>query len=369
MLNLKTIFIFLITFVLIGCEQDKKVEEKVEISVIEKTLTDGISHIGVIEPMHSAIILSPSKGFVTDLKAKFGDYVQKNAPLITISDNELMNDLFTTLSEHLLNQKQYADAKNTFEDKTSLLQAGVIAKVEVNNAEIELQRAKITLLKSQMHLQSISKKLNNTNEPIKNLSLEDLTTFFEKIEDRGSVTINSPAEGFFIPANIISLDDQIKPISIGSKVESGIAIGAISDLKHVKITIQVNEFEINQLVLNMPVNIHLVADPKMKFNGRIASIDLFRFNTRLDEPTVYPVTIEAETSEIMNAGARCKITVNSKERKAIMIPIDAIYDIYTSPYVVLKNGTKQTITIGKTHFNEVEVIDGLKKGDIIIKSK
>ena len=180
MLNIKTIFIFLITLLLIGCEQDKKIEEKVEIKVIEKTLTDGISHIGIIEPMHSAVILSPSKGFVTDLKAKFGDYVQKNAPLITISDNELMNDLFTTLSEHLLNQKQYADAKNTFDDKTSLLQAGVIAKVEVNNAEIELQRAKITLLKSQMHLQSISKKLNNTNEPIKNLSLEDLTTFFEK---------------------------------------------------------------------------------------------------------------------------------------------------------------------------------------------
>tara|TARA_X000000950_G_scaffold41425_2_gene45281 strand:+ start:4947 stop:6059 length:1113 start_codon:yes stop_codon:yes gene_type:complete len=368
MLKFNILFIISCLLLITGCKKEEHTSKSTEIKVVSKSITEGISHIGIVEPIHSAVIISPSNGFVTDLKTDFGQYVKKGSPLVSISDNELVNELFSSVSEYLLNQKAYSDAKNTLEDKQSLLEAGVLAKIDVNNAELDFQRAKIALLKSEFHLQNISKKLNQTSTPFKSFSLDDLSTFYEKIDDQASVTINAPNEGYFIPANIISLDEQIKPISIGSKVESGIAIGAIADLKHIKITIQVNEFEINQITVNMPVEIASVANPNKKISGRVDAIDLFRFKTRLDEPTVYPVTIYAETDEIINAGTRWKVSINASEKKVILIPIDAVYDVYTSPYVILKNGTKQMITIGKTHFNGVEVIAGLQEGDIILKS-
>ncbi len=367
-------FIILIPLlILFGCDKDvdkpKKSQQYTAITITEKTIADEVNYLGIIKPTSKTIITSSSDGYITKINKRFGEYVQKGDVLIEINDKDAVNQLLTSIGDYILKRKEYDAAKRALSDNQTLLESGAIAQKEINTAKTALESAKIGLIKAEFQMQSIMTKFGVQPDEINANQLDDISLIVEQLKLSSLVKIKAPTSGFFVPPNLVLSDDDLKPIRLGSKIDTGITIGAIADLTNISIEIKINEFEIDKIKTGMPANITVLTQPDKQIKGQVDTIDLFRFQIKADEPTKYPVIITAKSEWKVFTGSRSKVNIVLGERTVLMVPIDAINDISTNPYVILKSGTKQLITLGKTHFNQVEVTEGLQSGDIILKYK
>ncbi len=369
------IFSITILILLTGCDQKQTVSNtksnsntKTKFVVPSKTINEDIEQTGVITPLTHALIVSPVSGFITQQNAPYGSDVKKDDKIFIVSDADLSTEVFNKIVDYHNAKWDYESSKNKYSDYKLQFKSGLVAEEDVKLQEIEYYRADMKLIQSEFELKKIAKKIDKPFDQLKSTDIEKIKAIFLNKSLKDSITITAPNHGTLIPL----LSDPTKETTaanVGSKVEGGQAFAALANLNQGEIKIELSENQVLMLKNGMSVNIKSLSQPDLKLTGEISAIKYFEFNQKSDNMTRYPIIIHVKSESNITPGTRCKIIIPMKSRTAIVIPISAIMDPYQNPYVMMSNGTKRNVVLGKTDQNNVEITSGLSPKEIILVPK
>jgi membrane fusion protein (multidrug efflux system) len=158
----------------------------------------------------------------------------------------------------------------------------------------------------------------------------------------------------------------LRRVSVGSLVTPGTVITTLDDTRVIKLDFSVPETFIAILVEGLPLTARSVAFPDRQFSGKVVSID-----SRVD-PTSRSVIARAELpnpERLLKPGMFLTVRLQEKRAPALMISEQALVPEQGRQYVyVVADGRaqKREITIGRRSPGKVEVIAGLKPGEIVV---
>lgn len=158
----------------------------------------------------------------------------------------------------------------------------------------------------------------------------------------------------------------LRRVSIGSFVSQGAVITTLDDVSIIKLDFSVPETFLAAMVEGLPLTARSVAYPDREFSGQIMSID-----SRVD-PTSRSVAVRAALPNahgLLKPGMFLTVRLTEKRAPVVMISEQALVPEEGRQFVyVVENdrAQKREIGIGRRKPGGVEVVTGLKAGEIVI---
>lgn len=345
------IFLLIIIF-LIGFQLSKKQKEKKEIIELEKeipveieyakenVIKEEIENIGEIEPNQKVIVYSEATGIVEEINVKEGDYVKKGYLIAQIDYKKRKLDYENIENQIKALERNLENVKRDYERFSNLYKEGVISEKKLNDIKTtyDVLIHQLEGLKKQFELAKI------------------------RIED---AFIYSPIDGFIGEKFI----DKGELITESSMMKNS-PIVSIIDIDKVKVKIPIPQQDIGKVKNGQIVYVKIDAYPEKEFKGKG-----LRIYPQAD-PKTRTVNVEViieNHSHLIKPGMFCKAKIIVGEKKAVIIPLDALMKLPISGRYycfVVKNGKveKKYLKIGKIGENYAEVTDGISKGEIVVVS-
>jgi len=327
--------IFFFAFLLIffcGCSNFEKITQ-VEYIKVQDLQTKKVFQ-GIVKANNSASLSFQSEGKIIYLPYTKGDFVKKGTVIARL-DGVLYsikkNEEEARLKEYFVQR----DKQKRYYDRLDILhKEGAISDNDWESAFYELQ---ITL--QQIKIQK--EKINYIN---KELSYN---------------TIIAPYDGY-ISQKILDVESYAKiaqPV-----VEFISSFGA-------QVEVMVGENVINQIALGEEAKIIIQNNI---YYGKVAHISKSSLNTG-----GYLVKIALNNSlTLIKEGMSAQVELTSLKSENIFLPINSIYEedgkYYINKIVNIKNNIgsleKTQVLVGKIYENNVEILKGVKKGDVVALS-
>ncbi|HRI85738.1 MAG TPA: efflux RND transporter periplasmic adaptor subunit [Ignavibacteria bacterium] len=300
-------------------EPEKKLQAVKTAEIITQEFRETYKVVGTVKPYQTAKISSEEGGLITYMPFDKGSRVGRGQTLVRLKKD-------TDFASFEQAETQYELAKSNFERTEKLYNESVSTEQDYTNAKFQLELAEKTL----------------------NL-----------IETRLSKSyVTSPISGI--------VDE--KYMSRGEVCGPGTPILNIVDVSRVKISAGIPERYLSEIKKGSQVKITFDVYPGEEFTGTVNYIS----------PTL---SVQNRTFEIEmvlpNKGGRLKpemsaniIIEKSVIVDAIVLPQDLLIDFGSEKFVyVLENGVarKRSVLIGGRDNNNVQIISGLNKGEILIK--
>jgi membrane fusion protein (multidrug efflux system) len=159
----------------------------------------------------------------------------------------------------------------------------------------------------------------------------------------------------------------LRRVSLGSIVSPSTVITTLDDTSMIKLDFDVPEVFLARLERGLAVTAHSAAWPDHKFSGEVISID-----TRVD-PVSRTVTVRAllpNSDGYLRPGMFLTVTVLKEDVQALLIPEQAIVPERSNQYVYVVNADnvveRREVHSGRRRPGEVEILDGLEPGAIVI---
>ncbi|HAN40733.1 MAG TPA: efflux RND transporter periplasmic adaptor subunit [Candidatus Cloacimonas sp.] len=315
---------------------------------------------GEVQPQNLISLKSKVSGKIVKFYADENDFVRIGQKIADIEpDYNQANTLFNTKAQ-LKRAKIHLDkAQKDLEDKTVLLENGYISQESYDAALRELQNAQI--------------------------EHEQATNQYEVIQDLdvpGKVThVYATATGVVIERKVN--EGEMVQSSLNSFGE-GTVVMKIADLSKMIIKSNINEVDIAKFSLGQKAKISLDALAYEQFEGevvKIAPMAIVENNAK-----VFPVEISINADgHKAKPGMTAAVSILGEDRKdVIIIPIRAVFtndDDEDIVYLLPKQGKEKTdkskapaeikgiptrVKLGANDMQMVEVISGLKEGDVIM---
>lgn len=195
----------------------------------------------------------------------------------------------------------------------------------------------------------------------------------------GETEIRAPITGI-IGSKKIKVGETVSALNSFS---SGTAIFTIEDRNAMIVKIQINEIDVAKLKLGMPATVEIDALPKEKFTGKVSKIaaasvtsttEQLQQNSQGNRAVVkYQVEIRLEDHPMeLKSGMTARCTVVTQSRKGILaIPAEYLGKDGEKRFVVIGKTTKTAkrtpVTVGLETGAKVEVLTGLRDGDVLAK--
>jgi len=344
----KNIFFILIvisiSLVLNGCSTDQASDEVIEksvpitvVTVEEDDLNETFLSLGRVEAKTSVTVQTGGLGIVESIAVKAGDVVSKDQILFTLDREDLQADYTITESQLRTNRDNLKNQLSDMEEEVGQ------NEILYNNQAI----SKKVLEKSIASLKQIENQYNNavTNY---NTRLNNLN---DDIESR---KVKSPIEGR-VAAVYIEADESVQNQS---------AVEIINDDEVIAIT-DVTANQVNQLEINGPVIVFPDGKSASECVGSIV-----RFNEIPEDARgLYEVEVLICNKDgNLRTGQYIEVYYIIDQRRVLMAPKSAIKKVGEDSvvYVIENNIAKERIVeVGITQDESVEVIKGVKEGEII----
>ena len=334
----RTVIISLVIIVLVGaCTatlflNKKKIDEKSKMdgnlssipvfvaSITKSKLKGDFTANGSFSAIHELTLMSEGQGKVEQLLFNVGDVVSSGQVMAKLDDELLRSQL--SLAETALD-KAGKDLKK-YED---LLKNEAISSQQVEDARLGVKKAEtdVTSLKKQLDYASI------------------------KAPIQGTVTK--------------------KLIEKGSLLMPGAPVAEIVDISRLKFIANVAENEAVQIQRGQHLDITSTLFPGIVYSGTVVSVGV-----KADDARRFPVEIEIvnNAQHPLKAGMFGTAAFGvGAERETLMIPRHSLVGSIRTPRVfIVEQGAAvlRDIRIGSANDHEVEVLDGLKEGDLVVVS-
>jgi HlyD family secretion protein len=373
--------------------KDKGTEVEVA-SADEITIVETVSATGKIQPEIEVKISSEVSGEIIALPVKEGQVVKKgdllvkiNPDLYTSGYNRTVSNLSVSKSGLSQADASYKEAKASYDRSKTLYDKGIISRSEWEKAIASFEVAQANKQSSYYNVQSAN------------------ATVKEAQDNLGRTTIYAPADGTISMLNV-ELGERV----LGTQQMTGTEILRVANLNNMEVEVDVNENDIVKINVGDSANVQVDAYLKKEFKGIVTSIsNSASASTTADQVTNFKVKIrilkesyldllegKPETYSPFRPGMTATVDViTTRKEKVIGVPISAIVmksdTTATKKYevkdekpddtkvvaktdkkfecVFVKEGDKAKIRIVKTGIQDdtnIEVISGLKKGDVII---
>lgn len=330
------------------------------------TLDLGFSSSGKLKAVY---VTEGQKVKAGDLLAEL-DVTDLNNQLLTAQNdyNTAVVKLEQTKASHsqkLLDLKQSLDNSKSTVDKiyldyypmTQLPDA--YTKVEIEQKKMEYDNAK----------KAYENQLANYNAALKDssdiklaqLNVESAQTKLKTIEDNiKNAKLIAPSDGV-----VLSVANKA-----GEVISENAKLIQLSTSQKINVTAQVSELDIPKIKIGQDAEVEFEAFSGKIYTGKVSSVKLI--------PTVdssgivnYDINVQLDdNSDEIKTGMNCTIKLILKQKKNVLIiPNKAVKMVNNKQVVYVKdsqgNKVQKEIKTGFTDGTNVEVVEGLKAGDIV----
>jgi len=373
-----------------------KKEEGIEIETAEAdeiTIVETVSATGKIQPEIEVKISSEVSGEIIDLPVKEGQVVKKgqllvriNPDLYTSGYNRTISNLSGTKAGLSQADASFKEAKASYDRSKLLYDKGIISRSDWDKAVASFEVAKANKESAYYNVQSAN------------------ATVKEAKDNLGRTTIYAPADG-----TISSLGVELGERVLGTQQMTGTEILRVANLDNMEVEVDVNENDIVKVSIGDSTNIQVDAYLKKEFKGIVTSISNSASSaTSADQVTNFKVKVRIlkESYQDLLEGKPANFSpfrpgmtatvdiITTRKEKVIGVPISAVVvknDTTATPKtemkvegddkkvmakndkkfecVFVKQGDKAKLRVIKTGIQDdtnIEVVSGLKKGDVII---
>ena len=389
-----TLIIVLVTLKskgIIGGNDDSK---QVETSKVDEiTIIETVSATGKIQPEIEVKISSEVSGEIIALPVKEGQVVKKgdllvkiNPDLYTSGYNRTVSNLSGTKAGLSQADATFKEAKASYDRSKTLFDKGIISRSDWDKAIAAFEGAKANKESAYFNVQSAN------------------ATVKEAKDNLGRTTIYAPADG-----TISSLGVELGERVLGTQQMTGTELLRVANLNNMEVEVDVNENDIVKINIGDSTKIQVDAYLKKEFKGIVTSIsNSASAATTADQVTNFKVKVrilkesyqdllegKPATYSPFRPGMTATVDIiTERKEKVIGVPISAVviksdttatksYEIEDEgedkkvapkndkkfECVFVKVGNKAKIRIVKTGIQDdtnIEVVSGLKKGDVVI---
>ncbi|WP_296971050.1 efflux RND transporter periplasmic adaptor subunit [Tepidanaerobacter sp. EBM-38] len=403
--------------------------EKSQLSLIQQQIN--LQEIN--EQKQKAVIYAPEDGIVKSVDVKVGDSVNANSVLATIQDQNKCQVKVPFISSQIKNIKQgqkaevmfldpiytvegevtktdtvgtltstgsiyyyvtitmnsnyYVDGKDTAVQVYVITDSGkeqgmeqalvepeeaVDVKSEISSKVKEIYAEEGEVVKKGQKLFSLDLKDINTDIEKQQLTLQqaelDLKSKMSQLEN---LLVYSPIDGTIIEQNVRE-GDLIRPSTSSSSSSDPAAV--IVNYAKMQVVLPVDELDINNVEIGMPVKITAEAVPDQVFEGRVEKIA--EQGQSQNNVSTFDVTITTDKVDELKAGMTVDVEmVVASKQDVLMLPITAIQYRNNKSYVMLASNNGETsssnmveVETGISNDEYVEIVSGVKQGDRVLLS-
>jgi len=389
------VVVVLVTLSKKGIIGNKDQGVNVEIAKVdEMTIVETVSATGKIQPEIEVKISSEVSGEIIALPVKEGQVVKKgdllvkiNPDLYTSGYNRTIAGLSQTKAGLSQADATFKEAKASHDRSKTLFDKGIISRSEWDKAIAVFEGAKASKQSAYYNVQSASATVNEAKDNL------------------GRTTIYAPADGTISMLNV-ELGERV----LGTQQMTGTEILRVANLNNMEVEVDVNENDIVKISVGDSANVEVDAYLKKQFKGLVTSISNsastaltadqvtnFKVKVRIVKESYADLTKgKAASYSPFRPGMTATVDIITKRRENVLaVPISSVVvKSDTTPVkkimiddseseeakvkpksdkkyecVFIKSGAKSKIRIIKTGIQDdtnIEVTDGLKKGDIVI---
>lgn len=371
-------------------------EQGIEVEIAQvtaSTIIETVSATGKIQPEIEVKISSMVSGEIISLPVKEGQVVKKGELLVKINPDLYTSSLNRTIaglsgSKAGLTQAdaQFNEAKSSYDRNKTLFQKGIISKSDWDKAIATYEVAKATKQSAYFNVQSASASVNEAKDNL------------------GRTIIYAPADGTISMLNV-ELGERV----LGTQQMTGTELLRVANLNNMEVEVDVNENDIVKIKVGDEANVEVDAYLKKKFKGIVTSISNsassaltsdqvtnFKVKVRIVKES-YQDLLEGKPAAYspFRPGMTATVDIITKTKtNVINVPISSIVvksdtaavkeikmvetaeEKNSAPKsdkkfecVFVKVGDKAKIRIIKTGIQDdtnIEILSGLKKGDVVI---
>lgn len=377
-----------------GVIGNKDEGKEVEIATVDaSTIVETVSATGKIQPEIEVKISSMVSGEIISLPVKEGQVVKKGDLLVKINPDLYTSSLNRTVaglsgSKAGLTQAdaQFKEAKSSYDRNKTLFQKGIISKADWDKSIASFEVAKATKQTAYFNVQSASASVSEAKDNL------------------GRTIIYAPADGTISVLNV-ELGERV----LGTQQMTGTEILRVANLNNMEVEVDVNENDIVKIKEGDFAKVEVDAYLKKQFKGVVTSISNSASSALTsDQVTNFKVKIRIlkESYEDLlvgkpgayspfRPGMTATVDIITKTKKNVLsVPISSVVvkadttavkeikmpdnadEKKATPKsdkkyecVFVKVGDKAKIRVIKTGIQDdanIEVISGLKKGDVVI---
>ena len=357
-------------------------------------IVETVSATGKIQPEIEVKISSEVSGEIIALPVKEGQVVKKgdllvkiNPDLYTSGYNRTIAGLSQTKAGLSQADATFNESKSNYDRSKTLYDKGIISKSDWDKAVSAFENAKAAKQSAYYNVQSAS------------------ATVSEAKDNLGRTTIYAPADGTISMLNV-ELGERV----LGTQQMTGTEILRVANLNNMEVEVDVNENDIVKINVGDSAKVEVDAYLKKKFKGIVTSISNSASTTlTADQVTNFKVKVrilkesyqdllagKPATYSPFRPGMTATVDIITKRKANVLaVPISAVVvksdtaavkklevddpnseENKVKPKsdkkyecVFVKVGDKSKIRIIKTGIQDdtnIEVTEGLKKGDVII---
>jgi len=377
-----------------GVIGNKDKGKSVEISEVRATtIVETVSATGKIQPEIEVKIASMVSGEIIALPVKEGQVVKKgdllvkiNPDLYTSGLNRTVANLAGTKAGLTQADASFKEAKSNYDRNKTLFEKGIISKADWDKSVASFEVAKATKQSAYFNVQSASATVNEARDNL------------------GRTIIYAPADGTISVLNV-ELGERV----LGTQQMAGTEILRVANLNNMEVEVDVNENDIVKIKVGDEAKVEVDAYLKKQFKGVVTSISNSASTTlTADQVTNFKVKIrilkesyqdllegKPATYSPFRPGMTATVDIITKTKTNVLaVPISSVVVKSDTTAVkefkvedkndqekktpksdkklecvFVKVGGKAKIRIIKTGIQDdtnIEVVTGLKKGDVVI---
>ena len=378
-----------------GVIGNKDKGKEIEIAQVNaSTIVETVSATGKIQPEIEVKISSEVSGEIISLNVKEGQVVKKgdllvkiNPDLYTSGYNRSVSNLSGTKAGLSQADASFKEAKSNYDRNKTLFDKGIISKSDWDKAIASFEVAKATKQTAYYNVQSASATVNEAKDNL------------------GRTTIYAPADGTISVLNV-ELGERV----LGTQQMAGTEILRVANLNNMEVEVDVNENDIVKIKVGDEAKVEVDAYLKKQFKGIVTSISNSASSSlTADQVTNFKVKVRILKESYQDLlegkpaayspfrpGMTATVDIITKTRTNVLsVPISSVVvksdtaavkeikiedpeaaDKKAAPKsdkklecVFVKVGDKAKIRIIKTGIQDdtnIEVLSGLKKGDVVI---
>lgn len=288
--------------------------------------------VGNTRAFESVTLTAKVAGIVEKISFQEGQSVKAGDELIVLDTAERKADVEAARAAIMTTRAQRQETLQKFERAQALRRSGAGTEAQVADLTLQLRTAETAIAAAEARERSAAARLDD---------------FILRAPFAGRV--------------------GLRQISLGALVDTKVVVTTLDDISRMRLDFAVPETIIPKIAVGASVNARSLAYPGRVFSGKVAVID-----TRID-----PVTRSGKlTAIIENADSVLKpgmfmniaLQVASREN-AVLAPEEAVVSEGPRQIAfVVKDGKidRRAVIIGQRQDGKVEIVEGLKAGEIIV---
>jgi len=307
--------------------------------------------VGQIEPRNEIEVKSKISGVVNKVFAEAGDYVKEGQPLLEIRPDPTPLEL--------------AEAKRNVERSE-------IALDNLQREMFRMEQLRARDMVSDHEYQNLQRNLRDSeiNAQLNRERLELLESGRILIgETLIESVIKAPTDGYILE-KMVDIGDPIVPLT---SYQAGTPLMTLARMDDLLFKGTVDEIDVGKLQEGMTAEIRVGALPGAQVKGELTRISL-KATTR-DNSTVFPVEILITDNDgrILRAGYSANANVVIDRREDVLIIPERLVSYLEDKSTVdvpsrNENGREETeVWLGLSDAINVEVVEGLEEGDVVLE--